>query len=141
MRSRTVFATMAAVLALAACGGTDDTADIEGLTATAATAVEEGAEEAAEVLVPIAAAFELSLESSPTLDELATDLDRAADEIRAEAPGRQPEGSTVLEELADELEALGEEAATAEPTVDAEDFVARAVEKIEDALGELQASG
>jgi ABC-type glycerol-3-phosphate transport system substrate-binding protein len=44
MRSRTVFATMAAVLALAACGGTDDTADIEGLTATAATAVEEGAE-------------------------------------------------------------------------------------------------
>jgi uncharacterized protein YicC (UPF0701 family) len=141
MRSRTVLATMAAVVALTACGGTEDTADIEGLTETAATAIEEGAEEAAEVLVPIAAALELSLESSQTLDELATDLDQAADEIRAEAPSRQPEGSTVLEDLADELEALGAEAANAEPTVDAEDLVARAIQKIEDALRELQASG
>jgi hypothetical protein len=141
MRSRTVLATMAAFVALTACGGTEDTADIEGLTETAATAIEEGAEEAAEVLVPIAAALELSLESSQTLDELATDLDQAADEIRAEAPSRQPEGSTVLEDLADELEALGEEAANAEPTVDAEDLVARAIQKIEDALRELQLSG
>jgi hypothetical protein len=45
----------------------------------------------------------------------------------------------VLEDLADDLEALGETAAAG--TEDAEDLVARAIEKIEDALGELQAPG
>jgi hypothetical protein len=138
MRSRTFLATVVIALALAACGGTGDTAETEGPSVNAETSVEEGAEDAAEILVPIAIALEGSQEFSSSLDELATDLDEAADEVRAQAPGREPEGSTVLEELADDLEALGEEAAAAETTVDTEDLVARAVEKIEDAMGELQ---